>query len=124
MVYEQVNRYEEAVAEEQKAVSLSQRIPTMLGALGHTYAVSGDTAKAQKALDELMTVSKQRYVPKFAVALVYAGLGDKAQALDWLEAAYEEHSLLLALIKVWPQFDPLRGEPRFQAVVRRMNLEP
>ncbi len=96
----------------------------MLGGLGHAYAVSGKRAEAQKVLAELKDLSKRRYVAPFDVALVYAGLGDKAQALEWLGKAYEDHSQWFVWIKVDPRFDTLRGEPRFQDLLRRMGLEP
>ena len=120
--YEQVGRHEEAVAESQKAVSLSAGEPTYFGQLGHAYAVSGKKTEAQKVLAELKDLSKRRYVAPFDIALVYMGLGDKSRALEWLEKAYEDHSDWLAWIKVWPQFDSLRGEPRFQDLLRRLGL--
>jgi hypothetical protein len=73
-------------------------------------------------LAELKDLSKRRYVAPFDIALVYMGLGDKSRALEWLEKAYEDHSDWLAWIKVWPQFDSLRGEPRFQDLLRRLGL--
>jgi hypothetical protein len=67
--------------------------------------------------------SKRRYVAPFDIAIIYVGLGDKAHALEWLEKAYEDHSDRLSWIKVWPQFDSLRGEPRFQDLLRRVGLQ-
>ncbi len=122
MAYEQVGRHEEAIAESQKAVSLSGGDPAVLGQLGHGYAVSGKRAEAQKALAELKDLSRRRYVAPFNIAIIYVGLGDKAQALEWLEKAYGDRSFQLTWIKVWPQFDSLRGEPRFQDLLRRMGL--
>jgi hypothetical protein len=58
------------------------------------------------------------------LALIYVGLGDKTQALEYLERAYEDRSDRLCFIKAWPQFDTLRAEPRFQDLLRRMHLEP
>jgi non-specific serine/threonine protein kinase len=125
MFYEQAGRYEDAVAEGQKALSLSKGGPGVIGTLGHAYAVAGKRAEAQKALAELKDLSKKgRYVSPLNVALVYTGLGDKAQALDWLERAYEDHSDRLAWIRFWPLLDSLRGEPRFQDLLRRMHLTP
>ena len=124
LVYEQTGRNEEAIAELQKAVSLSGGEPAELGLRAHVYASAGRRAEAQKVLAELKDLSKRRYVAPFDIALVYAGLGDKHQALEWLERAYEDHSFRLTWIKVWPQLDPLRGEPRFLDLLRRMSLEP
>jgi len=64
------------------------------------------------------------YIDPFDIALVYVGLGDKAQALEWLQRAHEDHSFELTWIKVDPRLDSLRGEPRFQDLLRRMNLAP
>lgn len=122
IVYEQVARVKEAIAEIQKASSLGQ--PPELGLRGHAYAVSGKRAEAQEVLAELKELSKSRYVPPFDIALIYVGMGDKPQALKWLETAYEDHSFRLTWIKVWPQFDSLREEPRFQDLLRRMHLTP
>ena len=100
------------------------RTAGLVGALGHAYAVSGKRAEAHKVLAELKDLSKRRYVAPFDIALVYVGLGDKAQALEWLQRAYEDHSFRLTWIKVDPRLDSLRGEPRFQDLLRRMNLAP
>ena len=94
------------------------------GLVGHAYAVSGLTAEARKALAELKELSKRRYVAPVEIAFLHAGLGENTQALDWLEKAWEDRSFRLTWIKVWPQFDHLRGEPRFQALIRRMGLQP
>ncbi len=123
MVYEQLTRYEDAVAELNKAVSLSGGFAS-IGELGHAYAIWGKSDEARKVMADLKDMSNQRYVAPLYIALIYAGLGDKTQALDWLEKARDDHSLLLIFIKLWPQLDGLRKEPRFQALVRRMGLQP
>ncbi len=70
-------------------------------------------------LEELKT----RYVSADVIARIYAGLGDKAQALDWLEKAYDQRTWSLFLLKAEPMYDNLRGEPRFQALVTKMGLK-
>jgi TolB-like protein/Tfp pilus assembly protein PilF len=122
LVHEQMGRGEEAIAELQKAASLSGGEPAELGLRGHAYASAGRRAEAQRVLAELNGLSKRSYVPPFDIALVYAGLGEKRQSLEWLERAYEDHSFRLTWIKVWPQLDSLRGESRFHDLLRRMNL--
>jgi tetratricopeptide (TPR) repeat protein len=122
LVYEQLARGDAAVAELQKAVSLAGGEPAELGLRGHAYASAGRRAEAQRVLAELNGLSKRSYVPPFDIALVYAGLGEKRQSLEWLERAYEDHSFRLTWIKVWPQLDSLRGESRFHDLLRRMNL--
>ena len=123
-VYEQEARYKEAIAEFQKFQSLSGGQPAATGELGHAYAVSGKRAEAQKALLSLKDLSKSRYVAPYDVALIYIGLGDKDQAMEWLEKAYEDHSASLTWVKVDPRFDSLRGDPRYRDLLRRMNLAP
>ncbi|MBI3666757.1 MAG: hypothetical protein HY236_11145 [Acidobacteria bacterium] len=73
---------------------------------------------------KLKDLSKSRYVAPYDVAVVYIGLGDKDQAMEWLEKAYEDHSAWLLWVKVDPRFDSLRGEPRHRDLLRRMNLAP
>jgi len=90
--YEQKAMFEEAITELRKAVNLSGGSPIIVAALGRTYRVSGQKAKAQEVLNELKEVSKRRYVPPYHMALIYAGLGENEQTLAWLDRAYEQHS--------------------------------
>ena len=96
--------------------------------LGYAYAVAGKKADAQKVLDRLSEMSKQRYVAAESRAVIYAALGEKDQAFDWLQKAYEDHSITaggpFSMIKVQPAYDPLRSDPRWAALLRRMNLQP
>jgi serine/threonine-protein kinase len=70
----------------------------------------------------MMEMSKTLYVSPYSVARVHTGLGDKEQALDWLEKACEQRHGILAYLKVEPVFDPLRSEPRFIGLLRKMGL--
>jgi tetratricopeptide (TPR) repeat protein len=124
MVYEQAGRYEDAIAEGQKALNASGGAPSALSVLGHAYAASGKRSEALKVLAELKNLSKQRYVSPLYIAVIYVGLGDKVHALEWLEKAHNDRSDRLCWIKAWPEFDSLREEPRFQDILRRMNLTP
>jgi len=114
--------FADAIAEFQKAVSLSPNVTDYKGGLGYAYAVAGDRAEARKLLEELKTRSKQSYVPWFYIAGIYAGLGEKEQAIANLEKAYEQREQGLAVMKREPMFDPLRSDARFQELLRRMNL--
>jgi TolB-like protein/Flp pilus assembly protein TadD len=120
--YAQQQLYDEATEELKKAVSLSEGSPVPLGHLGFTYGRKGETADARKTLEELRTLAGRQYVPASAFALVQAGLGDKVQALDWLERAYQEHDFALVFLGVAPWFKSLGGEPRFQQLLHRMQL--
>ena len=107
--------YEEAFVELKKANGGGAQ-------LGYAYAVAGKKAEAQKILDELQQLAKQQYVKPLSFALIYMGLGDKDQAFRWLEKTYEEHPTTLDHIKVDPEFDSLRSDPRFTDLLRRMKL--
>jgi tetratricopeptide (TPR) repeat protein len=95
-----------------------------IAALGHAYAQSGEPDKANQALAELREMSKQHYISPYLTAVVYLGLGDKDQAFAWLDKAYQDRSSLLIWLKVEPLFDPLRADPRFQDLLRRVGLMP
>jgi hypothetical protein len=90
--------------------------------LGHVYAVSGKTGEARKVLEELMETSTRRYVSPYSIATIYAGCGEKDLAFRWLERAYEERSGWLAWLKPEPVSDPLREDPRFGDLLRRMGV--
>lgn len=111
---------EDAIRTHRKLDALSGGDPTTRAELAHTYAVAGRKDAARAILKELTETSKRRYVSPFDLARIYAGLGDKSQALDWLEKALRERSLLD--LQVDPDLDPLRSEPRFRELVRRLNF--
>jgi len=115
-------QFDEAVAAAEKAVELSERTPGALGILGLAYGLAGRKADANKVLNELLKLNESRYVTPAALVNVYIGLGDKDQAFAWLEKAYEERSNYIAYLKVFPIVDPLRSDPRFADLVRRVGL--
>ncbi len=116
--------FPEAIQEHEKAITLSGGNPIYLADLAYTYAIAGQTAEARKRLGELKQLSRKRHVPNFSFAEVYAGFGDRERAFFYLEEAYKERSFRLAIINVDPPLDPLRSDPRFVALVRRMGLVP
>jgi len=120
--YEEKGHYDLAIAELKKATSLSPNSPLMLAALGRGYAVAGDKDNAEKILEELTKKSARQYVSPFYVALVVSGLRQNDQALDWLDKAYQDRSNGLIFLKVDPELDSLRSNPRFQALQRRVAL--
>ncbi len=120
--YEQKKAYDLAITELRRAADLSQNSPPVLAALARTYAVSGRTTEARNLLDQLMQQSKKQYVSPFYVAIVYAGLGENDHALDWLEKAYGDHSNAIIFLKVDPQLDTLRSNPRFHELQRKLRL--
>jgi serine/threonine protein kinase len=119
--YIQKFMYKEGIAEFEKAVAITTS-NLSLTCLGYGYAAAGKRPEAQKVLDQLNELSKQRYVPPFHRAIICVGLGEKDKAFEWLEKAYDEHFILG--VKMNPIFDPLRSDPRFADLLRRMNLQP
>jgi Tfp pilus assembly protein PilF len=122
-VYEQTGRLPDAIAEFKKAAELEGSIPETRSALAHAYAASGARGEAQKILEKLLTESKLSYIPPYNIAALHAGLGNKDRALAFLEQAYEERSLFMVWLKVDPQFDGLRSDPRFQDLIRHVHLD-
>ena len=113
----------EAIPVLEKALALSERNPAVIGVLVRAYAHAGRRAEALRLLDELKRRQQKGYVPTAAFVNAYLGLGDNEEAFAWLERAYKEHSMILQYIKVHPFFDPLRGDPRFAALARRVGLD-
>jgi serine/threonine-protein kinase len=91
--------------------------------LGHAYAVAGRTGRARGVLAEFRTAAASSYVPSYYFALVLAGLGQRDSALRYLERAYEERSTVLAYLLIDPRLAPLRNDPRFVALARRLSGE-
>jgi len=118
----QQKRYPEAVSHFQQAVRLLPGSPVPLAALGHAYAVAGDVAAARRVLADLEALSRQRYVPAYAVAVIHAGVGDRDRALRWMDVAFEERSHWLIWLGLDPRLDPLRADPRFADLMRRVGL--
>jgi TolB-like protein/DNA-binding winged helix-turn-helix (wHTH) protein/Flp pilus assembly protein TadD len=114
--------YREAVEELQKAITLSERNPEVIARLGYAYAAAGNRKDAEKVIKELTELSKHSYVPSYPVAEIYAELGRKDEAFEWLDKAYQERAIHFVDIKVDPVLDPLRSDPRFTDLLRRARL--
>jgi len=107
----------EAIAEYQKAFELSDD-PTVLAFIAHAEANTGRPNEARQILARLTEAAKTRYVSAYAFAVIHLALGEKDQALDWLEKNARDHAAPYSnLLKVDPYLDPLRGDPRFEALV-------
>lgn len=116
--YEQKGMYQEAIA------SFQQMGPGTLrnASVGHALALSGRTQAAGDLLSQILEDSKKKYVSPYNIAVVYAGLGDTANALAWLDKAFGEHSGLMVYVYLDPRLKPLRGNARFQSILRGMGF--
>ena len=121
IAYEMKGAFADAIAEYQKAHALNDD-PYVLALLGHALAVSGKHDEALKTLNQLQELSKQRYVSAYSFATVYAGLGDKDHAFEWLEQSFRERSSDMAYFKVDTLLDNLRSDPRFAELVQKVGL--
>jgi TolB-like protein/Tfp pilus assembly protein PilF len=115
------NELPECVAESEKAARLSGGSQASTAQLGCAYARIGDTAKAHKIIDQLVQLSRTKYVSPYDIAIIYTALGEKDLAIVWLEKAYEDRAVRL-LELVDPAFDGLRFDPRFQDLVQRIGF--
>jgi serine/threonine-protein kinase len=126
MAYEQKGELREAAAAFERARKLTESLeefpPEILADLIRSHAMAGNRAAAMRVFDELKTLTTKRYVSRHDLAVVSLSLGDKKEALDWLEKSYEDRNWYMPWIHLEPRFDPLRSDPRFAALVERMGL--
>src|SRR6516162_9198828 len=94
----------------------------MLATAAGIYGLEGRKNEAEKLIDEAREMARHQYVSGFFFAVAYVGLGQKDQAVTWLERAYEEHDQYMVFANSYPGLDPLRSEPRFEALMRRINF--
>ena len=110
----------EAIAQYKKAAALTDD-PIPLGALGRIYGIAGQKDEAQKIFGQLRQLRAQRYTAAYALALVAVGLGDKTEALHWLQEAYRERDGdSIGVIRVDRLLVPLYGDPRFEALAEKI----
>jgi tetratricopeptide (TPR) repeat protein len=118
-------RMDEAIRLAQRACDLSTRNALAVGNLGSAYGLAGRRDDACVLLDELTASSRTTYVPPSAMMIVYFGLGELDRALEWLERAVEERDMVvICSVKSEPGYVPIHGHPRYQALLRKMNLVP
>jgi serine/threonine protein kinase/Tfp pilus assembly protein PilF len=123
LAYEQQGQMDEAIANFQKALTLSGGKSIVCAALGHAYGVAGARDLAAEALDRLEDQSLRQYTPAYDRAVIYAGLDDRDRAFEWLERAYDERSSWMSYLRVEPRLDVLRSDARFAALLRKVGLE-
>ena len=120
--YEDQGNWSQAISEYQQAVAISQNNPIALASLGSAYGHLGDQAAARKMIARLQEASKHHYVSAFDMATVFAGIGDPDTAFHWLEKAYAQRESQMAFLNITRRMDPLRSDPRFADLLRRMGL--
>lgn len=118
----QMGKHEEAIAHQGEALEVSGSSPVLKASVAHAYAAAGQKDLAARLLPELNELARRGQLSRLLLAEVYAALGEKERALALLEAAFEEHTWWLVVIKVEPKLDPLRDERRFEQLLRRMNF--
>jgi TolB-like protein/Flp pilus assembly protein TadD len=121
-VYIQKGMYPEAIDLNEKALQNEPTNPVFLRFAGIAYAKAGRRQDAEKIIDRFREIAKTQYVMSYHLALIYSALGDKEKAITELETAFNEHDYLLPRIQVEPFLDPLRNEPRFQDLIKRMRF--
>jgi len=120
--YISIGRYDDALAVAEKALKLSPQSQEDLVVVGTAYARSGRKLEAQQYIDKFKELAKTRYVRTVYTASLYAALGDKDKAFAELEKSFEDKDCFLPRIKLDPFMDPLRDDPRFKEMLKRMNL--
>lgn len=122
MAYEQKGKFAEATKSLDSALKLQPGNPNYLAELARSYALTGQTAAARKILGDLLHPANGSVVSPFFIALVYTALGDKDQAFGWLGRSVDERSGSVRYLKVEPRLDPLRSDPRFDSLLKRVGL--
>ena len=115
--------YPQAQQAYRSILAFAPRDPALLALLGHLDAVSGQQAAARRIISQLQLMSGSQYIPSLYVALIYIGLRNNDQAFAWLDKAYEERSEYLVYLPTEPMADPLRNDPRFPALLKRLGLK-
>jgi len=115
-------KFNEAIAEFQKAIPLSGDSPDEPAELARAYALAGRRDETLKIIGELNKLSEHKHVSPTGIAAIYGALGDKNQAFAFLNKAFDERDFVLIMLKVEPMLDPLRSDPRFAELTRRIGL--
>jgi tetratricopeptide (TPR) repeat protein len=116
--YAQKGDFAHAIPELKKAAALAHNGALMVSALANAYALSGKRAESEKLLAQLLAAHE--YVSPYYVAVVYAGLGNKDRAMEWLEKSFTDRSNGIVFLKVDPDLDLLREDARFKTLQRRL----
>jgi len=125
ITYAQSGQFEEAIAAAEKANQFSRGNALTLGTLGSLYGRAGRTSEARQVLEVLTARRRSDYVPASALAIVYRGLGERQESLEWIAKGIEERDpIIVTALKPSPTYDSVRSHPAYKALLRKMNLEP
>jgi tetratricopeptide (TPR) repeat protein len=126
--YAYTQRYSDAITTFRRELELAREQgddPTWpISGLGYVYALSGDVSSAQRCLDELLELTRTRYVSAVLIATIYAGLNRTDEAFAWLEKGIKQRDRLMVDVKVDPMYDVIRADVRFTPVVQKVGLPP
>jgi tetratricopeptide (TPR) repeat protein len=115
-----VGKYKEAITEQYQAIALAGRQSLLIAQAGYINGLMGNRREAEKLLDELLKLKQP--AGNYYVAIIYAGLGDKDKAFEYLERAFQQRELLVPYITIYPYFDFLRDDLRYKDLIRRIGL--
>jgi DNA-binding winged helix-turn-helix (wHTH) protein/tetratricopeptide (TPR) repeat protein len=121
IAYGQKKEFSHAISQFLQASSI-EKTPVLSGFLGYSYAMAGGK-EALEILRDLLEESKKHYVPPYSIALIYTGLGNKDEAIEWLQKAFVEHSHWRGWLSLTPELDSLRSDPRFTELLQRRFKE-
>ena len=121
-IYLQKNQYTEAIALLKKTVESGVDNPKPTGILGYAFAIAGRKGESEKILEELKQQSQNVFISPGYFALIHIGLGNIDQAFEWMDKSYQEHIWYMPYLKVMPEYDPLRNDPRFEALLKKVGL--
>lgn len=121
LAYVRQNEFAKALREFQKGQELSKDNPAILAEVGYAFALSGEKTKARNTISHLKKLAKQRYVSPHSIAKIHLGLGEVKRAFELLGKAFEDRSGWLIYLKTDPIYEPLRSDPKFKNLVRRVG---
>ena len=113
-----------AIREMKKAIELSDSSLEYVASLGFAYGFLGQKEEAEKILRKFIQLEKQQYVSPYLIGSLYLGIGEKDQAFTWFNRAIEKHDYGMLYLKIDPVFDAIRGDPRFDELMRKVGLQP
>jgi TolB-like protein/Tfp pilus assembly protein PilF len=122
IAYTLAGQHEAAFEELRSAMSLSEEGTRALAALGWAYAVAGRREQARLIMDQLQRRMQEKYVPPYGMVIILTALGEKDQALEWLERGYQVRDEWLTRLRIAPELDSLRSDPRFRDLMVRVGL--